>query len=838
MEWPRAVLWTCLLGAGLTLALPPAFSVTPPEAHPHAPRLLRCVFLNRANVTCHWEAGDNHTTQYTLQVQLVFISTLSSDCTTDSFLRLPPNSSDKKFTCITPNTRCTAALESTDVRNCFCISITAHGPKHNITSRPRCQLGRTEVMLPPADLTSTKSVGGSPRCLTVTWRRTLSVFPVAPSEIKAGKLNSQIEFNFTAQGQEAIQIHPQVQNVMVTGDSVCYEVCIFRPDTLYNIRLRHRFRGPESPWSPWSNTCLGRTGEDAPSAAPAFWRQVRQTDKEGWRLITLLWKPLPHSLANGRVLFYNVTCQTEGSHVLNDHGSCRDLHLTSTSCSLLLPAGRCSCALTASTSAGASSEARIWFSGASDTDPAAPSQFTVSPLNDSGLDVRWTAPVDPSMNGFVLEWFAVREKNSSVLHWELLNRSSTQRVITEGVKPMECYAVSVRALYGERGARQNRTAHVYTRQGAPSAGPKVSVQKISGSKVDLTWIPVPVELLHGFIRNFTIFYITPDHSTERVTVPGQALRYTLEDLSPGNYDIFMQANTDAGAGAAGPKARVHIGSEEVSIVLYVVLPLILTSLALVLMACLAQSKKVKQKLCRDIPNPSKSSLARWSPKIYLESIKRPTMAEKAEILYSEVILLDECELQSPDTDQDFDYQKSLQTYFCHRNSSLPVSGAPTPGNTRKSENDCIKSPTRARTTSDTDISSIYAKVVFPEMLQSVPSPLTYLQSNTWQHSSVSVTDVKRQLGGDSEPSVSSRRSESPPYQTDELKNVPLHKHQSPVSSQSFSAQGTAPRHPSSQSLYKSVPSLQACPHLDDILSVSGSPSSHSIFGDFSYLPAV
>lgn len=213
------------------------------------------------------------------------------------------------------------------------------------------------------------------------------------------------------------------------------------------------------------------------------------------------------------------------------------------------------------------------------------------------------------------------------------------------------------------------------------------------------------------------------------------------------------------------------------------------------------------------------------------------MAEKAEILYSEVILLDECELQSPDTDQDLDYQKSLQTYFCHRNSSLPVSGAPTPENTRKSEND----PTRARTTSDTDISSIYAKVVFPEMLQSIPSPLTsptYLQSNIWQHSSVSVTDVKRQLGGDSEPSVSSRRSESPPYQTDELKNVPLFLKYIRALSPLNPPQGTAPRHPSSQSLYKSVPSLQACPHLDDIFSVSGSPSSHSIFVNFSYLPAV
>ncbi|KAK5857658.1 hypothetical protein PBY51_010886 [Eleginops maclovinus] len=843
MERSRAVVWTCLLGA---LALPPAYSVTTSEADPRPPRLLRCVFLNRANATCHWDAGDIQTTHYTLQVQLVFIldttqrGLFSSDCRTDSFLRLPPNSSAKEFTCITPNTSCTAAFEGTDVRSCFCISITAHGPKQNITSRPRCQSGRTEVMLPPAILTNAKSVSRSAGCLTLTWRHTLSMFPVAPSEIISGKLNSQIEF--TTQGQS----HAHVQNVEVTGDS--FLVCIFRPDTSYTIRLRLRFRGPESPWSPWSNTCRGRTREDAPSAAPAFWRQVKQTDKEGWRLLTLLWKPLPHFLANGRILFYNVTCQTESSQVLKDHGSCRDLHHTTTSCSLLLPAGRCSCALTASTSAGASPAAQIWFSGASETNPPAPSQFTVSPLNDSGLDVRWTAAVDRSITSFVLEWFAVREQNSSVLLWEVLSSSCTERVIT-GVKPMERYAVSVRALYRGRGAGQNRTVHVYTRQGAPSAGPKVSVQQISGSKVVLTWSPVPVEQLHGFIRNFTIIYITLNHSTERVILPGSTPPYSLEDLSPGDYDIFMQANTDVGAGAAGPKAKVHIGPEEVSIVLYAVLPLILTSLALVLMACLAQNKNVRKKLFRDIPNPSNSSMAHWSPKINVESIKWPTMAERPEILYSEVVFLDECELQSPDTDQDLDYQRDLQTYFCHRNTSPPVSGVSTPENIIKSENDCIKSPTRAKTTSDTDLSSIYANVIFPETLKSVPLPLTsptYLQSLTWQHSSVSSNDVKRQLGGDSKLSVSSTRSDSPPCQTDELKNILLflRQHQSLASSRSSSillyhpAQVTAPK-PFSQSLYRSVPSLQAntCPRSDDLLSMSGS-SSHSVFVDFSYLPAV
>lgn len=77
-------------------------------------------------------------------------------------------------------------------------------------------------------------------------------------------------------------------------------------------------------------------------------------------------QPLPRFLANGRVLFFNVTCQTESAQVLKDHGSCRDLRSANTSCSLRLPAGRCSCALTASTSAGTSPEAHIWHRGASE----------------------------------------------------------------------------------------------------------------------------------------------------------------------------------------------------------------------------------------------------------------------------------------------------------------------------------------------------------------------------------------------------------------------------------------------------------------------------------------
>ncbi|GAA6213324.1 interleukin-6 receptor subunit beta-like isoform X1 [Lates japonicus] len=814
-------------------------ALQPPRPPPRPPRLIGCVFVNRGNITCRWEAGDTPTTSYTLLIQ--------KKRGPEPFTA---NSSLTPFTCTTPDTSCTADIGMSSVRFNFCITVTAHGHRGDISSELRCQPGRIEVMLPPVTLDGVEPVSGTPLCLNVTWRRTHAVFPVSDSEIRAGVLNSQIEV--TAEGQ----LEVQVKNVTVKAYS--FLVCLFRPDASYTVRLRHRYRGPQSPWSPWSNARQGRTAEDAPSAAPAFWRQVKQTDENGWRLISLLWKPLPHFLANGRVHFYNVTCGTESAQILNDHGSCRDLHHASTSCTLLLPAKPCSCTLTASNSAGTSPEAQIWLLGASETEPPEPNSISVSPLDDHNLDVSWRAPADRSLSGFVVEWFAVREKNGSILHWEKLNSSLTTLVITEGVKPMELYAVSVKALYGERGAGKNRTIHIYTRQGVPSAGPIVGVQRISGGTVELTWSPVPVELLHGFIHNYMLYYAATNQPARSMLVPGHVHHYSLENLSPGNYDIFMQANTVVGTGAAGPIINVYIGPDEVSIVMYAVLPFILTVLALVLMACLAQSKMVKQKLCQFVPDPSNSSLAHWTT---LESMKQPSVPEKPEIKFSEVILLSESEHQNSDLDHATSYQSicDLQTYSSHRYSPLPSSGSQTPQNTRISEMKFNRSPIRAKTTSNTDLSSspsIYSEVIISQTVKNSPAPILppyHHQSNDWQCSTDSVSDVKLQLGGDSE--LFGDRRAGPPQEgrsttkidsPSETLRLFLKQHQSPIDFSDFSSISqssvllshpagiTSPKHLFSQTNINSIQPNTFAP--------STAPSDNfssflpPVFVDFSYCP--
>lgn len=57
-------------------------------------------------------------------------------------------------------------------------------------------------------------------------------------------------------------------------------------------------------------------------------------------------------------------------------------------------------------------------------------EVTAVPLDDNSLEVRWTAPADRSVSGFVVEWFAARESTDVLLHWRQLNNSCTSLVIT------------------------------------------------------------------------------------------------------------------------------------------------------------------------------------------------------------------------------------------------------------------------------------------------------------------------------------------------------------------------------------------------------------------------
>uniref|UniRef100_A0AAV2JJ65 Fibronectin type-III domain-containing protein n=1 Tax=Knipowitschia caucasica TaxID=637954 RepID=A0AAV2JJ65_KNICA len=554
--------------------------------------------------------------------------------------RYTTTNSPKLWYCSTAGTSCTLPLDGFTVNSNFCVSITAHG-RHGstTTTAPRCQPGVYEIKLHPVTLINISEVVGRPRCLSLHWMKSERTFLIATSEIHQGALESQVQFR--AQRQVCVKIGCDGGDTFVT--------CLFRPDTEYSVRLRHRYRSNGSLWSQWSNEQQGRTAEGAPSSGPSFWRRV--IAQEGSRLTSLLWKPLPHSVANGRVLFYNVTCSSGNTHVLlAGRGNCSRLEVPHTSCLIKLPPEPWSCSISASTSIGPSPKAQIWFNKANAKEPPPLSSLSVSAVDDRRVRVSWAPPAAALPHGvFVVEWFVVTQtiSDTAPLYWERVNGSTTA-VITEGVEPFKRYAVSVWALYENEEPGQSKPVYVYTRQGAPSAGPKLQVQT-TGSRVNLSWT-VPVEKLRGFIQNYTLYYKTanpPAKSEATVEVlSGDAKNYFLS-LSPGHWEFYMRASTEAGEGVQGPLISLYIDSEDKFPVLYVILPIGLISLLLMLMVCLPRMKTIRETFFKDIPDPSHSTLADWTPKKQM-GMTLATPEKK----YSEVVLLSGREMDSDESDED------------------------------------------------------------------------------------------------------------------------------------------------------------------------------------------
>ncbi|KAJ0062981.1 hypothetical protein NL108_010278 [Boleophthalmus pectinirostris] len=621
----------------------------------------------------------------------------------------------KLWTCSTRNTSCTVLMGQLSVNYNFCVSITAYSRYGNITTPPRCQMGIDEIKLHPVTLHNITHVHGQPRCLTLNWQKRSVVFLVSNSQIQEGKLESQIEFK--AHGQ------PDVTVANVTVTSFSFMACPFQPYTEYTVRLRHRYRSETSLWSQWSNEGQGRTGEDAPSSSPMFWRQVIHQDR--YRLTSLLWKPLPLAFANGRVRFYNVTCSDENRQVLPDRGNCSKLDISHSSCVLKLPLGRCSCSISASTSAGASQKSWIWFKPANVNEPPPPSRLNVTVVDDRSLSINWAPPAAAvSLSGFVVEWFVVTEKNSAPYHWKRVNSSNTAINITEGVEPFKRYAVSVRALYSNEGPGQSKNLHIYTRQGVPSAGPNLQVQS-SGLNVKLSWT-IPVEQLHGFIRNYTLHYKTSDVPAKKVVVPGDVEQYSIS-LSPGHYEFCMQASTEAGEGVNGSTTTVYINLEEISIIRYVILPIGLISLVLMFMVCLAEKAVAKRKLSKDIPDPSHSSLANWRPKTMTGMV-----SASPDTKYSKVVLLIEREMENYELDQD-----------------LSMFATPSSYNPFKWETKYSQNTTNMAAINFTSCPAIHSIVL---------SSKAKLSSELHHNSSINVKNLKGPLGGDSELCKTSTKS--------------------------------------------------------------------------------
>uniref|UniRef100_A0A7N5JWF1 Interleukin-6 receptor subunit beta n=1 Tax=Ailuropoda melanoleuca TaxID=9646 RepID=A0A7N5JWF1_AILME len=179
----------------------------------------------------------------------------------------------------------------------------------------------------------------------------------------------------------------------------------------------------------------------------------------------------------------------------------------------------------------------------------------------------------------------------------------------------KCYLITVTPIYAD-GPGSPESIKAYLKQAPPSKGPTVRTKKVGKNEAVLEWDQLPVDVQNGFIRNYTIFYRTIIGNETAVNVDSSHTEYTLSSLTSDTlYMVRMAAYTDEG-GKDGPEFTFttpkFAQGEIEAIVVPVCLAFLLTTLLGVLF-CFNKRDLIKKHIWPNVPDPSKSLIAQWSP---------------------------------------------------------------------------------------------------------------------------------------------------------------------------------------------------------------------------------
>uniref|UniRef100_A0A8C0XSC5 Interleukin-6 receptor subunit beta n=1 Tax=Castor canadensis TaxID=51338 RepID=A0A8C0XSC5_CASCN len=179
----------------------------------------------------------------------------------------------------------------------------------------------------------------------------------------------------------------------------------------------------------------------------------------------------------------------------------------------------------------------------------------------------------------------------------------------------KCYLITVTPVY-TNGPGSPESTKAYLKQAPPSKGPTVRTKKVGKNEAVLEWDQLPVDVQNGFIRNYTIFYRTIIGNETAVNVDSSHTEYTLSSLTSDTlYMVRMAAYTDEG-GKDGPEFTFTTPKFAQGEIEAIVVPVCLAFLLITLLGvlfCFNKRDLIKKHIWPNVPDPSKSHIAQWSP---------------------------------------------------------------------------------------------------------------------------------------------------------------------------------------------------------------------------------
>ncbi|XP_043106273.1 interleukin-6 receptor subunit beta [Puntigrus tetrazona] len=446
-------------------------------------------------------------------------------------------------------------------------------------------------------------------CLMVTWENLL--------ERTILKLSYVIRYR-----KAASNVWIKVPDSFNKGYIETFRLQPLEPYTKYVVQMRCIGENNSSYWSDWSPSVTNITAEAKPASAPDLWRFLQPTSNS--RNVTLMWKaPVK---ANGKVLFYNLSIKHDNGMFQNHIIKADNVIQTY---SIDLPRRKMAgIEITAVNSVGVSPKATLFIPKA-DKELAGVENMSWSvhtEEQETKLQVKWTAvpPLHTSfrLSEYLLEWVKSSPTNRlDQAGWQRVPNDVTITTLNADLKDFTRYNISVYPIYKYRSghiqAGSPVTTAAYIQQGSPLEGPNVTVTKSKKNSAELKWMEIPLDSQQGFITNYTIFYTVGNTKQRKsVTVGPNVYSHVLTDLaSETDYVLYVVVSTEAGSfkGMDYTFKTMKYGDGEVEVIVVVVCLSFLFLTVFFIMLCLRKREVIKKLLWPQVPDPSDSSIAHWSP---------------------------------------------------------------------------------------------------------------------------------------------------------------------------------------------------------------------------------
>ncbi|KAM7166977.1 leukemia inhibitory factor receptor isoform 2-T4 [Macrochelys suwanniensis] len=468
------------------------------------------------------------------------------------------------------------------------------------------------------------------------------------------RLLCQIEISNTNSGQ--------LQNVSMAGaenSNYRARVDALHPYATYTFRVRCSASEHFWRWSKWSEGKKLTTLEAPPARGPDIWREKSPVGET----LTVFWKPLLLSEANGIIRSHEVSCYPRETVL--------EVPVPLNSTEIKFGGNDCLISVVAKNRAGSSPSSRI-------TSVDLPSDNVKTELaiaTGNGIYISWHS--DPNVTcGYTLKWCISSGSEPCSVDWEMFPSNATDAVIKSALfQPGVRYNFS---LYGckHNGYQLLQNIMGYMKELSPKVAPNFTVEETSSDSILVKWEDIPVEDCQGFLKGYILSFAKGEKGTSKTSLmeegsPELTVK-TITDLTKKSlrildlqgktsYRLDLQAYT---IGGKGPSKDLYVVTKENSVGLIIAI-LIPVAVAVVLgvvtsILCYQKREWIKETFYPDIPNPENSKALQFQKNICegntaLKTLEmNPCTPNSVEVVEtrSTVLKIEDTEIISPVVDSE------------------------------------------------------------------------------------------------------------------------------------------------------------------------------------------